>query len=168
MNVEDVREQFEYNAWANRRMFDALMQLPTEQYMRDLKSSFGSIHGTVCHIVWAEQLWLHRWVGKPAPGTPQGRDLAGLVEARARWEEIEAARAAFLEGFTEPRLREGVTIQPTSGGAYTHTFRQMFLHTVDHSSYHRGQIVTMLRQLDVKPPNTGLMGFYRERMNRTP
>jgi uncharacterized damage-inducible protein DinB len=44
----------------------------------------------------------------------------------------------------------------------------MFLHTVDHSSYHRGQIVTMLRQLDVKPPSTGMMGFFRERTNLTP
>jgi uncharacterized damage-inducible protein DinB len=166
VNVEDVRELFDYNAWANRRLFEALAQLPAEQYVRDLKSSFGSIHGTLCHIVWAEQLWLHRWVAKAPPGTPQGRDLAGLAEARARWEAIEAERAAFLGGFTEPRLGEGVTIQPTSGGAYTHTFRQMFLHTVDHSSYHRGQIVAMLRQLGVKPPSTGMIGFYRERAAR--
>jgi len=168
VNVAEVREQFDYNAWANRRMFDALAQLPAEQYMRDLKSSFGSIHGTLCHIVWAEQLWLNRWLGKPAPGTPQGRDLAALADARVRWEEIDAARAVFLDGFTEKRLSDEITIQPTSGGAHAHTFRQMFLHAVDHSSYHRGQIVTMLRQLDVKPPSTGMMGFFRERKNLTP
>jgi uncharacterized damage-inducible protein DinB len=166
VTIEEVKELFDYNAWANRRLFEALAQLPAEQYSRDLKSSFGSIHGTLCHIVWAEQLWLHRWLGKAAPATPQGRDLVGLAEARTRWEAVDAARAAFLGGFTEPRLHDGVTIQPTSGGAYTHSFRQMFLHTVDHSSYHRGQIVTMLRQLDVKPPSTGLMGFYRERAAR--
>ena len=164
MNVDDVRELFDYNAWANRRIFEALAKLPAEQYARDLKSSFGSIHGTVCHIVWAEQLWLHRWVAKPAPSTPQGQDLAGLAEARARWEAIETERAAFLAGFPEPRLRDGVTIQPTGGGSYTHPFRQMFLHTVDHSSYHRGQVVTMLRQLGVKPPSAGMMGFFRERL----
>jgi uncharacterized damage-inducible protein DinB len=163
MTVAEVRELFEYNAWANRRMFDALAPLAAEQYMRDLKSSFASIHGTLCHIVWAEQLWLHRWLGKPAPGTPQGKDMAGLVDARVRWEEIDAARAVFLDGFTDKRLGDGITIQPTSGGAHRHTFRQMFLHSVDHSSYHRGQIVTMLRQLDVKPPSTGMMGFFRER-----
>jgi uncharacterized damage-inducible protein DinB len=134
VNVAEVRELLEYNAWANRRVFDALTQLPAEQYMRDLKSSFGSIHGTLCHIVWAEQLWLHRWLGKPAPGTPQGRDLTGLVDARVRWEEIEAARAVFLDGFTEKRLREVITIQPTCGGSHKHTFSQMFIHTVDHSS----------------------------------
>jgi len=166
VNIEDVKELFEYNAWANRRIFDALAALPAEQYTRDLKSSFGSIHGTVCHIVWAEQLWLTRWVAKPPPGTPQGKDLAGLPEARARWEAVEAERAAFLGGITEAKLRDGVTIQPTGGGSYTHTFRQMFLHTVDHSSYHRGQIIVMLRQLDLKPPGAGMMGFFRERTAR--
>jgi uncharacterized damage-inducible protein DinB len=168
VNVADVKELFAYNAWANRRMFDALAPLPAEQYTRDLKSSFGSIHGTLCHIVWAEQLWLHRWLARPAPAVPQGKDLAGVAEARARWDGVEAERAALLGGFTDPRLDETVTIQPTSGGvAYTHTFREMFLHTIDHSTYHRGQIVTLLRQLGVKPPSAGLIGFYRERAARS-
>src|SRR3989475_8568441 len=52
---------------ANRRVFTALRALPPEQYFRDLKSSHGGIHGTLCHIVWAEQLWLYRWLGKPNP-----------------------------------------------------------------------------------------------------
>ena len=166
MNVVEVKESFAYNAWANRRLFDALAALPVEQYTRDMKGSFGSIHGTVCHIVWAEQLWLSRWLGKPAPAVPQGKDLAGLAEARARWDGIEAERTAFLAGFTDARLTDTVTIQPTSGGAHTHPFREMFLHSVDHSTYHRGQVVNMLRQLGVKPPGTGLIGFYRERAGR--
>ncbi|HUL02448.1 MAG TPA: DinB family protein [Gemmatimonadales bacterium] len=163
MNVTEVKESFAYNAWANRRLFDALGALPAEQYQRDLKSSFGSIHGTVCHIVWAEQLWLTRWLGKPAPGVAQGKDLAGLADARARWDGLEAERVAFLGAFPDARLSDTITIQPTGGGAYAHTFRQMFLHVVDHSSYHRGQVITMLRQLGVKPPSTGMMGFFRER-----
>ena len=163
MNVAGVKELFDYNRWANRRIFEALSALPPDQYFQDLKSSFGSIHGTLCHIVWAEQLWLHRWLGKPAPAVPQGKDLAGLPDARARWNAIDGERTALLDGFTDQRLADTVTIQPTSGGAYSHSYKEMFLHTVDHSSYHRGQIVTMLRQLGVKPPSTGLIGFYRER-----
>jgi uncharacterized damage-inducible protein DinB len=164
MNVAEVKESFTYNAWAIRRLFDALAALPTEQYQQNLKSSFGSIHGTVCHIVWSEQLWLNRWLGKPAPAVAQGKDVAGLAEARARWEAMEAERAAFLGGFPESRLTATIMIQPSGGGSsYTHTFREMFLHVVDHGSYHRGQIIAMLRQLGVKPPNTGMMGFFRER-----
>jgi uncharacterized damage-inducible protein DinB len=52
-------------------------------------------------------------------------------------------------------------VTPSTGGEYQHTFSQMFHHAVDHSSYHRGQVVTMLRQVGVVPPITGLIFFYR-------
>ncbi len=161
MTVAEVQQLFAYNAWANRAVFDALAPLPAEQYLRDLKSSHGGLHGTLCHIVWAEQLWLHRWLGRPNPAVAQGKDLASLAEARGRWEQVEGERARWLGGWSERRLDETVSITPSTGGEYVHTFAQMFRHTVDHSSYHRGQIVTLLRQLGVKPPSTGLIGFYR-------
>src|SRR5881397_2156125 len=108
MDLVEARELFAYNAWANRRIFDAVAQLPTEHYLRDLKSSHGGIHGTLCHIVWAEQLWLTRWLLQPNPAVPQGRDLATLADARARWEEVDTERAAFLAGLTEARLADTV------------------------------------------------------------
>jgi len=163
MTADEVRELLAYNAWANRKFFDALASLPEEQYHRDLQSSFGGIHGTLAHIVWAEQLWLHRLLGKPAPATPQGRDLATLADVRARWESVEAERGGFLAGLRDADLTATRSVQPTTGGAYVHSLRQIFRHVVDHSSYHRGQIVTLLRQLGVKPPASGLMFYYRER-----
>jgi uncharacterized damage-inducible protein DinB len=163
VTTPEVRELFAYNAWANRRFFAALEPLPAESYFRDLKSSHGGLHGTLCHIVWAEQLWLNRWLAQPNPAVAQGRDLTTLAAARARWEAIETERAGFLAGFTEGRLDDAVAVQPSTGGAYVHTFREMFRHAVDHSSYHRGQLVTLLRQVGAQPPNTGLIVFYRQR-----
>src|SRR5439155_658262 len=129
----------------------ALEPLPAESYLRDLKSSHGGLHGTLCHIVWAEQLWLNRWLGKPNPPVPQGRDLPTLTAARARWEAIETEREAFLAGLSERRLDEAVVVKPSAGGEHVHTFREMFRHAVDHSSYHRGQLVTLLRQVGATP-----------------
>jgi len=163
MTVAEVQELFAYNAWANRRCFAALHLLPAEPYFRDLKSSHGGIHGTLCHIVWAEELWLNRWLGKPNPAVPQGRDLATLAAARTRWEAVEAERGRWLAGLTERRLDDTLAVRPSAGGEYRHNFRQMVRHAVDHSTYHRGQIVTLLRQVGVTPPNTGLIVFYRER-----
>lgn len=159
--VNAFLDLFAYNAWANRRIFDAVAALPEEQYLRDLKSSHGGIHGTLAHIVWAEQLWLHRWVGKPNPAVPQGAELKSLGEVRSCWEAVEAERGSFLAGFNEQRLEDTIRVQPSSGGAFTHTFRQMFRHLINHSSYHRGQIVTLLRQLGSRPPNTDLIRYYR-------
>ncbi len=99
--MNEVLELFDYNAWANRTIFDAVAPLPDEQYFRDLKSSYGGIHGTLAHIVWAEQLWLHRWLGRPNPAGAQGADLGSLAAVRARWEEVEAERGGFVAGLTE-------------------------------------------------------------------
>ena len=167
MTVAEMQELFAYNAWANRRCFAALEPLPADLYFRDLKSSHGGLHGTLCHIVWAEQLWLNRWLGKANPAVPQGRDLTTLAAARTRWEAIEAERAAFLAGLSERRLDETMTVIPSTGGEYVHSFREMFRHAIDHSSYHRGQLVTLLRQVGATPPGTGLIVFYREPRART-
>jgi len=161
VTTAEALELFAYNAWANRQMFDAAGALPGDSYLRDLKSSHGGIHGTLAHIVWAEQLWLHRWLSRPNPAVPQGRDLADLGAARARWEEVEAERRAFLEGLGEEQLHETRVVKPSTGGQYVHTLAQMLRHSVDHSTYHRGQVVTMLRQVGAVPPNTGLIVFYR-------
>jgi uncharacterized damage-inducible protein DinB len=164
--VNEFLELFDYNAWANRTIFATVAQLPEEQYFRDLKSSFGGIHGTLAHIVWSEQLWLHRWVGKPNPAVPQGTDLHSLAEVRERWEAVEAERGGFLPSIVA-RLDDMRLVKPSSGGEYAHTFRQMFRHVINHSSQHRGQVVSFLRQLGSKPPDTDLIIFYRRKQSRS-
>jgi uncharacterized damage-inducible protein DinB len=161
MDLVEVRELFAYNAWANRECFAALERVPAESYFRDLRSSHGGLHGTLCHIVWAEELWLNRWLKRPNPAVPQGKDLTTLAAARDRWEGVEAERAAFVAGLDERRLADTMAVRPSSGGEYVHAFGQMFRHVVDHSSYHRGQLITLLRQVGVKPPSPGLILFYR-------
>ena len=105
MSVNEFLELFDYNAWANRTIFDAVAQLPDEQYFRDLKSSYGGVHGTLGHIVWAEQLWLHRWLGRANPPVAQGKDLKSLADVRRRWEEVEAERGRFLAGIPLGKVR---------------------------------------------------------------
>jgi uncharacterized damage-inducible protein DinB len=160
-SVDEFLELFAYNAWANRTVFDAVARLPVEQYFRDLRSSYGGVHGTLAHIVWAEQLWLHRWMGRPNPAVPQGTDLRSLADVRERWEQVEAERDSFLAALSDRQLEDTKLVKPSSGGEYVHTFRQMFRHFINHSSYHRGQIVTFLRQLGTSPPSTDLILYYR-------
>src|SRR2546426_5410562 len=106
MTPAEVQELFAFNAWASRRIFDGAAQLGAADYLRDLKSSHGGVHGTLCHIVWAEQLWLHRWLGKPAPAVAQGQELASLADVRPRGEEVEAERGRFLPDLTRGKLAD--------------------------------------------------------------
>jgi uncharacterized damage-inducible protein DinB len=163
LTMAQVLELFTYNAWANRKLFSALAALSAEDYKRDLKTSFGGVQGTVNHVVWAEELWLRRWQGAPPPAVAQGKDLDSLAAAQARWETIEADRSRFLGGLNDGSLASIVIVKASSGEEFRHPLREALLHTTDHSTYHRGQIITMLRQLGRTPPVTGLITFYRER-----
>lgn len=161
MTLQEIKALIAFNNWANRRLFEAVGPLSNEQYTRDRRSSHGGIQGTLVPIVATERLWLARWQKDPDPsaGLPsQGHSLADL---RALWEQTCADMSQFLDGLNDQKLQEVLTTT-TLAGTFSNPYWQMIQHVVDHSSYHRGQIVTMLRQLGVTPPSTGLIRFYRE------
>src|SRR5262245_60584968 len=87
MNAKEMTELYDYNLWANNRLFEAAAQLPTEQYLQDCKSSHGGIHGTLTHIVGAQKIWVSRWRGTPENSVLQGKELASLLDLIAIWEK---------------------------------------------------------------------------------
>jgi uncharacterized damage-inducible protein DinB len=161
MTLQEVTHLVAFNRWADARFFEALSQLSPEQYGRDLQSSHGGIHGTLVHIVGVEKGWLRRWQRQPETTASPLRQMHSLTELRAYWEDVCAEMEQFLTTLDDLKLQE--TLETTTlAGTFTAPYWQMIQHVVDHSSYHRGQIVTMLRQLGVTPPSTGLMRFYRD------
>ena len=161
MTSQEVTQLMAFNRWANQCFFEALSQLPAEQYGRDMHSSHGGIHGTLAHIIGAEKGWLSRWQAKPETGTAAVSQMHSLAELRACWENLCDEMSQFLTTLDDRKLQETLSTTARTG-SYTSSYWQMIQHVVDHSSYHRGQIVTMLRQLGVTPPSTGLIRFYRD------
>lgn len=161
MTLHEIKTLSAYNAWANNRIFEALEKISPEQYLKDMKSSHGGIHGTLVHLVGAEKVWLERFQGTPQPflsHNPPG----SLAELKAIWEKVGYDTAKWLGTMTDKRLGETFEMKTLKGDVFVHVFWQAFQHVVNHSSYHRGQIVAMLRQLDAKPVSTDLIQFYRE------
>lgn len=166
MTLSEIKLLHAYNAWASNRIFDALAQIPEENYLRDLKSSHGGIHGTLTHLVAAQKMWHSRWVGTPDAKLMSAAEVPGLTELKVIWQKVGHDTAGFLGTMTDRKLQETFTVAYPSGETYTYIYWQSFQHVVDHSSYHRGQIVTMMRQLGIKPPVTMMIAFYRETAGR--
>lgn len=162
MTLQEIRLLNAFNAWATNRIFDAVAHLPEEEYTRDMKSSHGSIHNTLTHMVAAEKIWISRWQGISTATVLTAEDLPTLGALRSFWEQVGYDTAKFLGMMSDKRLQETFAMKTSKGDTYTHLYWQAFQHVVDHSTYHRGQIVTMMRQLGAVPPNTGLITFYRE------
>ncbi len=166
MNLQEITELFDYNLWANNRLFEAAAQLTAEQYMTDLKSSHQGIHGTLTHIVAAQKIWLSRWTGNSDLTLLKGEDIGSLLDLIALWERVSSDTAVFLGTLTEKLLQESMTMSTTAGKQFTHTYRQMMQHLVNHSTAHRGQVSGMIRQLEVRPPAIDLIAYYRQKQSQ--
>jgi uncharacterized damage-inducible protein DinB len=146
--------------WADERILEAVSQLDRDQALADRGSSFGGILGTLQHIYRSERAWLTRLTTDPNAQTagidappdpiflktvwpPLHRDWISWAESIQDWEALQTHTNQKGEAFQLPRW-------------------QIVLHVINHASYHRGQVVTMLRQAGAAPPpSTDLIAFYR-------
>jgi uncharacterized damage-inducible protein DinB len=163
MTVDDFRVLYDYNSWANHRTLDSCAGLRNEQFTRDLGSSFGSVRDTLAHIYGAEWLWLERWHGRVPPSLPAPADFPDLASLRARWADHERKLNDYIRSLTPSELQRVIKYKNTKGVPFEGPVWPMLQHVVNHSTYHRGQVTTLLRQLGAQPVSTDLIVFYRER-----
>ena len=164
MNLQELRALVDYHYWARDRLLDAAGRLSAEQLTRNLGNSFPSIRDTLVHLYGAERIWCARWVGESPQSMPNADDFPDLARIRAAWAEEEQKVRAVLEGLGEQGVGQPITYRTMNGEPQAQPFWHMLQHLVNHGSYHRGQVTTMMRQLGVAPPKgTDLIAFYRER-----
>jgi uncharacterized damage-inducible protein DinB len=163
MSPDDIRALYDYNAWANQRALDSVAPLTVEQFTRPLGSSFASLRDTLAHIWGSQWVWLERFQGRSPAALPDVGQFPDLSTLRARWDDDEERLQKFVSSLTQEDLNRVVSYRTMKFGEYRNPLWQSMQHMVNHSTYHRGQVATLLRQLDAKPISTDLMHFYRER-----
>ena len=158
------QSHLEFMRWADEIYLRALSELPHGEANKDQGSSFQSMLGTLGHIYKGEVIWFKRvkldpWAKLADIEVPEHIGMleqvwAGLHDAWIEW----AASVSAGEGWPE------IVLHRNSQGTESKLPRwQIILHLVNHGSYHRGQIATMLRQSGITPPGTDLATFYRQR-----
>ena len=162
MNSHEMVQLYEYNAWANRRALEAASALTREQFTKQLGSSFSSVRDTLSHIFGVEWLWLERFQGRSPSAIPDNAEYADIAKLKASWAEFEPTLLNFVRGLTQQDLDRVMEYKTMKFGVYRNPLWQSMLHLVNHGTYHRGQVTTMLRQLGAQPILTDLMHFYRE------
>ncbi len=157
MTVEQLRLLAAYNHWANTRLLRAAATLGVEERERDLRASFGSLHGTLIHILWGERGWLHFWQDGDFLPDPTPGEYPDFASLRSAWARHEEAYAAYLRGLTQAELDA-----PRAVDDNTYTLGELVQHTLNHSTHHRGQVTLLLRQLGHEPPSTDYRCFLTE------
>jgi uncharacterized damage-inducible protein DinB len=150
-----------YNQWQNRSLYTAADGLTDEARKRDRGAFFKSVHGTLSHILFGDQIWLHRFAGTPAP---KARSIAESATAFADWAELKVERrrldetiVAWADGLDPSWLDGDLTWY--SGAVkreLTKPKALLVVHLFNHQTHHRGQVHAMLTAAGAKPDDTDL------------
>lgn len=161
IGAAELKRLLSYTDWANGAILDATAALTPEQLTRDLRSSFASVLDTLRHIAESDWIWLRRWNGV-SPTEPPAWKIATHADVRARWQDIMSERRAYLAPLDDGAMKRIVTYRRLDGSEHRNHLWELLLHIVNHSTYHRGQITTMLRQLGTRTIATDITRWYRE------
>jgi uncharacterized damage-inducible protein DinB len=171
---DDIQLLFEYDRWANNRVLRAVSALSAEQFTRDLGGSFRSVRDTLLHIIGGEWGWLAYWKA-PSPDSAFLADLwtrhnvlfspdafPDLAAVQTKWEEVEKQQTEFVNQVTNESLERLLPVRATQI-----SLAHLMQHLANHSTYHRGQLALMLRQLGAKPLATDFHLFLLERASKS-
>lgn len=155
-------ELADYIIWADGNIIEWLHQISDPQWEQELTSSFPTIKQTALHIVSAQKIWLDFWAKTAEPVFLSAKFSGTKNELIAIWQQTSTALKTFVEAYPEDAYAQIVNFKWPRGGESNFEFWQTFSHFINHATYHRGQLVTMLRQAGfTKLSSTDLATYYR-------
>lgn len=161
--VANYRFLARYNRWFNERLYDACERLPDEERRRDRGAFFGSIHGSLNHLVWGDRLWLTRFGAQGVAFAALAGDVLALPPGALHgtivhedWSGLRAARVRLddaIEGWTRDMPADfplrTMRYSNSQGVQRAHPMWQALSHFFNHQTHHRGQVTTLLSQAGV-------------------
>ena len=161
---ELLKQYATYNVWASQRIIELVLTLPEEKQLQEVPSSFNSLLKTILHMLDAENIWWQRMklqerINVPSEGfTGNMQDAcSALLQQSKQWEE-------WVSNASELSIDHVFQYQNTKREVFKMPIYQMVHHVFNHGTYHRGQLINMLRQLGVeKLPQTDFSLWTRKK-----
>lgn len=145
---------FAFNTWANGRVVETVRTIGHDDLHRDLRTSSNTIHGTLLHLVAGEWRWLQFWLDRPYEREFPAEEFPDAAAIERFWIDVVTEQNAFAASLTDDRLLATKLVR----GA-RRPLADMIQHLLNHSSYHRGQIASLLRQTGHAPPAIDFLVF---------
>jgi uncharacterized damage-inducible protein DinB len=168
--VEHVRQMAEYNHWMNQKLYEACGKLSDVQLSENRGAFFGSVLGTLNHLVVGDTIWLKRFASAkisaldvmseiPNPEALNSILFDSLPSLQVRREQLDQVLIAFSCQVTEAALQDTITYKSFKGVASSKVFFSLLMHLFNHQTHHRGQVSTLLSQLGIDVGVTDLVSI---------
>jgi len=153
-----------YNVWANQKMVDCISNLADEQVRKEINSSFKSIYATLLHLLDAETIWWQRVKLKEQIEVPSVHFNGSLLELGNELLKQSKQWKEWIDLATEAALEHEFIYRNSKKEQFKQPVCEVLLHLFNHQSYHRGQLITMFRQVGLEQvPNTDFSSFVRRK-----
>jgi uncharacterized damage-inducible protein DinB len=155
-----------YNTWANARLYEMARGLPDKLYRKNVGAFFGSLHGTLNHLLVTDRIWMRRFtgIGDDHPNKLNAilfEDLPSLELARR---EEDERIVQYVDGLTDSDISRDLDYSTTSGTPQRNQLRELLAHLFNHQTHHRGQAHTILTVLGIPEPQPlDLLAMLREK-----
>ena len=163
MMLDHVRDFARYNTWVNRRLYAACAQLSDEDYRKDRKAFFHSIHNTLNHILIGERIWLAR-LTKADHGVKTLDEILydGFAALRRAREAEDARLERYVDSLDDAQLASILNYKTMAGPMGALPVATILSHLFNHQTHHRGQVHAMLTQTNVPAPQLDLLYYAME------
>jgi uncharacterized damage-inducible protein DinB len=164
MTFAYLQTMLDYHYWARDIILDAVTEVPRDKFTAPVTSSFGSLRDTVAHIYAADWIWFQRWTGQTPKTLIAYDQFPDPTSIRTAWKDLETSTRQFVDNLGEAGVNKAFSYTLLSGAPDTAPFWEMLVHVVNHATYHRGQVTTLMRQMGMHPPKpTDMIAFFRTR-----
>ncbi|HEY7336643.1 MAG TPA: DinB family protein [Bryobacteraceae bacterium] len=161
MTAQEARLLIRYSGWASRKLIEAAANLTPEERGSPMGVSHESVQQTLAHIYFADSAWYTRTVDSSRP-VPNPEDRPTLESLSSVWQDLQGKWEAWTDSISDADLERVAVYKLRDGSPGETPVWQIVTHVVNHATLHRGQVVAILRQLDIKPPATDILWYYRE------
>lgn len=153
-----------YNAWANSRLYDAAGAIDAQDYHAPRGAFFGSLNGTLNHVLVGDRIWLRRFTGEgEMPASLDAILYDDFASLRAARDREDARILGFVEGLDEASLNGTISYRTmTNPTDVTEPLSPTLVHFFNHQTHHRGQAHCLLTQITGDAPSLDLIVFQRE------
>jgi uncharacterized damage-inducible protein DinB len=153
-----------YNVWANQKLAETILSLPEQLHTQEVKSSFPSLLKTILHMWDAESIWWQRMKLQEKIVVPNEYFSGSMPEAISSLQKQNKQWEEWVNNATPAALEHVFAYQNSKREQFKQPIYQMIFHVFNHGTYHRGQLVTILRQLDAgKIPQTDFIVWCRKK-----
>lgn len=163
MTVQDLKDLYNYNYWANKKLLHVISQLSAEEFTKKIAGGYGSVRNTMVHVLSTEWGWLSRCGGHKRGKSLNTENYPTAELLVKDWKKVEGYMRDFLSELDDDDLYRNVEYKGQNAQKRTMLLGELLHHSIIHGAHHRGQVAVLLRELGYPPGHFDILFYYAEK-----